>query len=77
MAEINGVPVIMAAPPGYIVDFEHPHQVGATEMWCVCVVGNVLAFAMLCQRFYTNLFLVRGLHADDGRCRRFRYTDAQ
>lgn len=66
MSIVDGVPVAMAPPAGYVVDFEHPQRqtVGAT--YAVIGVGNVLALLFLAQRFFVKLKVRHKVGIDDG-----------
>lgn len=62
MSEVSVIP----APPGVTVDFDHPRQQKVLEHYLLFGVGGTIAFIALCQRFYTKLFLSKGLQVDDG-----------
>ncbi|KAK9420462.1 hypothetical protein SUNI508_06458 [Seiridium unicorne] len=66
MPFINGTEVIVAAPAGYEVNFANPPQIGKAEIFTVCIVENILAFAFLCQRLYTKVFLMKQFQIEDG-----------
>ncbi|KAI3539080.1 integral membrane protein [Colletotrichum abscissum] len=61
MSEVSVIP----APPGVTVDFDHPRQQKVLEHYLLFGVGGTIAFIALCQRFYTKLFLSKGLQVDD------------
>ncbi|KAK1657062.1 integral membrane protein [Colletotrichum godetiae] len=61
MSEVSVIP----APPGITVDFDHPRQQKVLEHYLLFGIGGTIAFIALCQRFYTKLFLSKGLQVDD------------
>ncbi|OHF03678.1 integral membrane protein [Colletotrichum orchidophilum] len=61
MSEASVIP----APPGVTVDFDHPRQQKVLEHYLLFGIGGTIAFIALCQRFYTKLFLSKGLRVDD------------
>ncbi|KAK1634571.1 integral membrane protein [Colletotrichum phormii] len=61
MSEVSVIP----APPGVTVDFDHPRQQKVLEHYLLFGIGGTIAFIALCQRFYTKLFLSKGLQVDD------------
>ncbi|KAK2041822.1 integral membrane protein [Colletotrichum somersetense] len=61
MSEVSVIP----APPGVEVNFDHPLQQKVLEHYLVFGIGGTLAFIALCQRFYTKIFLSKGLEIDD------------
>ncbi|ETS84316.1 hypothetical protein PFICI_02341 [Pestalotiopsis fici W106-1] len=65
MVTVDGVEVIMAPPDGYVVNFANPPQIGKTEIVSVIIVENILAFAFLCQRLYTKIFLLKKFQIED------------
>lgn len=66
--EVNGTTVFRLPPEGYVVDFDNPKQQKVLEHYLVFGIGAPLAFIALCQRFYTKMFLSKGLQVDDGMC---------
>jgi hypothetical protein len=62
---VDGVTVLVLPPPGITPDFDHPRQNKWLEHYLVFGIGAPLAFLALCQRFYTKIFLSRGLQLDD------------
>lgn len=67
MPVINGTETVLAAPDGYVVDFDHPRRTAVPQAYYAASFLTV--FAMLCfaQRMYVKLYLVGGLGVDDGR----------
>ncbi|KZL86818.1 integral membrane protein [Colletotrichum incanum] len=61
MSEVSVIP----APPGVEVNFDHPRQQKVLEHYLIFGIGGTIAFIALCQRFYTKLFLSKGLQIDD------------
>lgn len=57
---------VIPPPPGVTVDFDNPRQQKVLEHYLIFGIGGTLAFVALCQRFYTKIFLSKGLHVDDG-----------
>lgn len=64
----DGVVTLLKPPEGYVVDFNNPRRNYVLEHYVVCGVGGTLAFLALAQRFYTKIFLLKGLLIDDGKC---------
>jgi hypothetical protein len=62
---VDGVTVLVLPPPGITPNFDHPRQNKWLEHYLVFGIGAPLAFLALCQRFYTKIFLSRGLQLDD------------
>ncbi|KAI1865317.1 uncharacterized protein JN550_008365 [Neoarthrinium moseri] len=62
----NGVTTFSAPPEGYVVDFDNPQQQKVLEHYLLFGIGGSLAFIALLQRFYTKIYLSKGLHIDDG-----------
>ncbi|KAI5456633.1 hypothetical protein BGZ63DRAFT_428750 [Mariannaea sp. PMI_226] len=54
------------APPGYVVNFDHPQQQKALDFYLVFGFGGALSLMALSLRFYTKIFLSKGLQIDDG-----------
>ncbi|KAI9900495.1 hypothetical protein N3K66_004757 [Trichothecium roseum] len=61
----EGVTVFRLPPEGFAADFAHPRQHRNVEHYTIVGVGIPLASIALCQRFYTKIFLSRGLQLDD------------
>ncbi|MCJ1362842.1 hypothetical protein MMC16_001948 [Acarospora aff. strigata] len=53
------VVAIMAAPKGYVLDFENPQRKGDTVGYWVAGVGMVLSFFFLCMRVYIKGWVKR------------------
>ncbi|TPX14011.1 uncharacterized protein E0L32_000405 [Thyridium curvatum] len=63
--ETYGIPTLVPPPEGYIVDFENPQRQAVLEHYLIFGIGGPLAFIALMQRFYTKIFLSKGLQIDD------------
>lgn len=62
----NGVKTFISPPDGYVLDFDNPSQSLANQHYALFAVGGFLAFLAISQRFYTKIFLSKGLQIDDG-----------
>ena len=62
---VDGVTVLELPPPGIVPNFDHPCQNKWLEHYLEFGIRTSLAFLALCQRFYTKLFLSKGLQLDD------------
>ncbi|KAK4664828.1 uncharacterized protein QC763_508010 [Podospora pseudopauciseta] len=62
---VNGVPVIMPPPEGYVVDFENPARNSVTEAYWLFGVGNFLALLFMMQHLYTKAFIRRRFQIED------------
>ena len=60
------VVAIMAAPKGYVLDFENPQRKGDTVGYWVAGVGMVLSFFFLCMRVYIKGWVKRKFDLADG-----------
>lgn len=65
--ETYGIPTLVPPPEGYVVDFENPQRQAVLEHYLIFGIGGPLAFIALMQRFYTKIFLSKGLQIDDGK----------
>ncbi|KAK7423239.1 hypothetical protein QQZ08_009135 [Neonectria magnoliae] len=63
---VDGVEVFRLPPEGYVVDFDHPKQQKVLEHYLIFGIGGPLALIALVQRYYTKIFLSKGLQVDDG-----------
>ncbi|KAF7563381.1 hypothetical protein G7046_g711 [Stylonectria norvegica] len=63
---VNGTEVFRLPPPGYVVDFDHPEQQKVLDHYLIFGIGGPLALVALLQRYYTKIFLSKGLQVDDG-----------
>lgn len=74
----DGVITLLPKPDGYDVDFDHPQQQKALEHYLVFGIGGPLALIALLQRYYTKIWLSKGLQVDDGKYKtmleRLRYS---
>ena len=64
---IDGVTVFREPPEGYVVDFANPAQQKVLDHYLVFGIGGPLAFIALLQRYYTKIWLSKGLQVDDGK----------
>lgn len=64
---VNGVEVLRPPPEDYPyeLDFDNPRQQKTLEHYMVFGVLGSLAFIALCQRYYTKVWLSKGLQVDD------------
>jgi hypothetical protein len=62
----NGVRTLVPAPEGYVVNFDNPPSQKVLDHYLITGILGPLAFIALCQRYYTKLFLSKGLQVDDG-----------
>ncbi|KPM40576.1 hypothetical protein AK830_g6011 [Neonectria ditissima] len=62
---VDGVEVFRLPPEGYVVDFAHPKQQKVLEHYLIFGIGGPLALIALVQRYYTKMFLSKGLQVDD------------
>ncbi|CAG9941024.1 unnamed protein product [Clonostachys rosea f. rosea IK726] len=62
---VNGVEVFREPPPGYVVDFENPQSQKVMEHYLIFGLMGPLALIALAQRYYTKMFLSKGLQLDD------------
>lgn len=65
---VDGIIVAAEAPPGWEVDLENPVRTSVYEHYCIFGIMGTFAFIALCQRFYTKMFLSKGLALDDCEC---------
>ncbi|KAH8654702.1 hypothetical protein BGZ61DRAFT_319800, partial [Ilyonectria robusta] len=61
----NGVETLLAAPDGYVVDFNHPQRQGIPQAYYIAGFGSAIALLFFAQRLYVKLFLSGGLRIDD------------
>lgn len=62
---VDGVPVFVVAPAGYVVDMAHPLSQLVLGHYLIFGIVGSLAFLALCQRIYTKIFLATGFKLDD------------
>ncbi|KAI5460206.1 hypothetical protein BGZ63DRAFT_415562 [Mariannaea sp. PMI_226] len=62
----DGVETLLPPPKGYVVNFDNPRQQKDLDHYLVFAIGGTLSLMALGQRFYTKLFLSKGLQLDDG-----------
>lgn len=66
----EGVEVLRLPPPGVDVDFNDRTPNPAIQAtYIITGVGMSLAFIALMQRYYTKIFLAKGLQLDDCKSR--------
>ncbi|CAH0050885.1 unnamed protein product [Clonostachys solani] len=65
MTTINGVPVVLPAPDGYVVDFDNPQRTGVPDVYFIAGFGGALSLLFFGQRMYVKLFLAGGVQLDD------------
>ncbi|KAM3479915.1 hypothetical protein MY5147_001435 [Beauveria neobassiana] len=59
-------PMVLMTPSGGVTpDFDNPRQNHWLQHYLVFGIGGPLALAFLCQRYYTKLYLSKGLQIDD------------
>ena len=63
---VDGVPVAMPPPEGYVVDFANPQRNSVTEAYWLYAVGNALALLMMGQRFYVRAVIQKKVFLEDG-----------
>ncbi|KAJ4179483.1 hypothetical protein NW755_012392 [Fusarium falciforme] len=65
---INGTEVFRLPPPDYgPLNFDNPKQQKKLEHYLIFGLGAPLALIALLQRYYTKIFLSKGLQIDDGK----------
>lgn len=62
---VDGILTGAHAPEGWVVDLENPTRTSVMEHYLIFGIMGSLAFIALCQRFYTKVFLSKGLAVDD------------
>ncbi|KFA48247.1 hypothetical protein S40293_07378 [Stachybotrys chartarum IBT 40293] len=62
---IDGVQVLVPPPEGYVVDFANPQTNAVLQHYLIFGIGGTLALVALLQRYYTKIFLSKGLWVDD------------
>ncbi|CAI6091929.1 unnamed protein product [Clonostachys chloroleuca] len=65
MATIDGVPVVMPALDGYVVDFDNPQRTGVRDVYFVAGFGGAISLLSFDQRMYVKLFLAGEVQLDD------------
>ncbi|KLU85267.1 hypothetical protein MAPG_04295 [Magnaporthiopsis poae ATCC 64411] len=65
-AIVNGVPVVMPPPPGYVVDFANPQRNSVEAAYTIGSIGMTLALFFVFQRFYVKLVIRKKVGLDDG-----------
>ncbi|TVY51764.1 Satratoxin biosynthesis SC1 cluster protein 4 [Lachnellula cervina] len=73
MATVDGVTTVIPAPEGYVVNFQHPYQTGATTGYWLCGVGTFLALSSLLIRLYTRHYITRSAAAEECRFARVSF----
>ena len=62
---VDGVTLVAHAPEGWVVDLENPTRTSVMEHYLIFGIMGTFAFIALCQRYYTKIFLSKGLTIDD------------
>lgn len=65
MPVTNGVDTVLAAPEGYVVDFDHPQSQGVPQAYYVAGFGTAISLLFFAQRLYVKVCLAGGLLVDD------------
>lgn len=65
MPVANGVETVLAAPEGYVVDFDHPQRQGVPQAYYVAGFGTAISLLFFAQRLYVKVCLAGGLLVDD------------
>lgn len=63
---VDGTPVLLPPPPGYIVDLANPQRNGDVGIYWCYAIGSLLALVFLAQRLYTRIVFDGGFQLDDG-----------
>ncbi|KAJ4246036.1 hypothetical protein NW762_013781 [Fusarium torreyae] len=61
---VNGVEVLMAPPPGYTVNFDHPQQQHAILAYVLSGLGMTMSTLFFVQYMYVKLCLMRACDAE-------------
>jgi hypothetical protein len=61
----NGVVTVIPPPDGVTVDFDNPRRQSVLAHYLVFGIGGSLALLALLQRYYTKIWLSKGLQIDD------------
>jgi hypothetical protein len=67
MPVINGVPVAIPPPEGYVVNFEHPQRRHEIEAYVASSVGMGVAFFFVLQYLYVKVWILRKLELETGK----------
>lgn len=64
---VQGVEVLLEAPPGYVVDFDNPTLDHKNINACICIFAFefIIGTFFFGQRMYTNGILLRNFRTDD------------
>ncbi|KAF7554020.1 hypothetical protein G7Z17_g3227 [Cylindrodendrum hubeiense] len=65
MPMTNGVVTVLAAPEGYVVDFDHPQRQGVPQAYYVAGFGSAISLLFFAQRLYVKVCLAGGILVDD------------
>lgn len=66
-AVIDGVPVALPPPEGYVVDFDNPQRNSETAAYWLFGVGNVVCLLFIIQRVYVRAVIQKTFKVEDGR----------
>ncbi|KAF4120275.1 hypothetical protein GMORB2_3076 [Geosmithia morbida] len=64
-AVVNGVPVAIPPPEGYVVDFEHPARNSVPAAYWLFGVGNFLMLIFMLQRVYVRAVIQKTVKLED------------
>lgn len=67
MPVVNGVPVLLPPPDGYVVDFDNPQRRSVKASYIVASIGMVISTFFMLQRLYVKSVLRNNLGVDDCR----------
>ncbi|CEI39628.1 hypothetical protein FVEN_g1915 [Fusarium venenatum] len=64
MPVVNGVPVAIPPPKGYVVNFDHPQRRHEIEAYVASSVGMGIAFLFVLQYLYVKVWILRKLELE-------------
>lgn len=65
-AVVNGVPVALAPPEGYVVNFDNPERNSVTAAYWLFGVFNFLCLLFMAQRAYVSIIVQKRVQLEDG-----------
>jgi hypothetical protein len=65
-AIVNGVPVAIPPPDGYVVDFDNPQRNGVPAAYWMFGIGNFLMLLSVLQRVYVRIRIHKTVKIEDG-----------